>query len=163
MASLCFGTNRMVYLFAGGAVAFATWPILGWHGRGLVLALLGAATVPVLVFPPLRIGALLRSGTRVQGTVVGVKPISDDEGTEYHPVVQFTTVDGRPVVFTGSVGHVFAPMVGRAVPVRYRPDDPDRAEVDRPMTWMMVGLAIAAGLLAGLGLLVAAVVVYRHG
>jgi hypothetical protein len=43
------------------------------------------------------------------------------------------------------------------VPVRYRPEDPEQAQVDTALVWIVPA---ALGLLGGLGLLVAGVVVY---
>lgn len=77
----------------------------------------------------------------------------------YHPVVRFTTPDGRTVEFTSAVGYQIRPDVGGPVPVRYRPDDPEKAEIDRAIAWVMPA---AFGLLGGLGLLVAGVVVYLN-
>jgi hypothetical protein len=72
-------------------------------------------------------------------------------------VVRFTTADGRTVTFTSGVGFGRKPTIGGAVPVRYRRHAPEQAEIDRAYTWL---LPAAVWLLAGLGLLVAAVVVY---
>jgi len=79
------------------------------------------------------------------------------QGRTYHPRVQFTTADGRTVEFTAEVGFSREPLYGGAVPVRYRRDDPEQAVIDRASSWML-----EAGLwgLTGLGMLVAAVVVY---
>jgi hypothetical protein len=43
------------------------------------------------------------------------------------------------------------------VPVRYHPEHPEQAQVDSPWAWVVPGVL---GLLGGLGLLVAGVVVY---
>jgi hypothetical protein len=55
-------------------------------------------------------------------------------GTTYSPVVRFTTVEGRTVEFTSAVGYSRSPDIGGAVPVRYRPNDPEQAEIDRATT-----------------------------
>ena len=169
--SASFGLRRkwqwINYLLVAAAVlAIWRWHTLGWHARGIVLALLGAAFLSTYVIQALWARALLHSGTRAQGTVVKLEEdigSSDAEGRSgppaYSPVVEFTTADGRKVVFTGSIGSSLPPEVGSALPVRYRPDDPDQAEIDRPVTWL--GPAIFGGAL-GVGLFVAAVIVYRH-
>jgi hypothetical protein len=171
-------------LVAAGALAIWRWPALSWHARGIVLALLGAGFLLAFVTQGLSARALLRSGVRTEGTVVRLEEDTDsDDGrdwsgptihspvvdftaadesgpTTYSPVVEFTTADGRKVVFTGSLGSSSAPEVGTAVPVRYRPDDPGKAEIDKSETWLQPTIF---GGLVGMGLFVAAVIVYRHG
>jgi hypothetical protein len=171
-------------LVAAGALASWRWPALGWHARGIVLALLGAAFFLAFVTQGLSARALLRSGVRTEGTVVRLEEDTDsDDGrdwsgstihspvveftaadesrpTTHSPVVEFTTADGRKVVFTGSLGSSSAPEVGTAVPVRYRPHDPSKAEIDKSETWLQPTIF---GGLVGVGLFVAAVIVYRHG
>jgi hypothetical protein len=61
------------------------------------------------------------------------------------------------VEFTSAVGYSSKPDIGGAVDVRYLPDDPEQAEIDRATTLM---LPAASALLIGLGLLVAGVAVY---
>ena len=100
---------------------------------------------------------------QAQGTVVGAERDTSHRhdgtisATTYNPVVRFTTADGRTVQFTSVVGYSYSPHIGHAVPVRYRPDDPEQAEIDRAAMWM---LPVAVGLAGGLGLLVAGVIVY---
>jgi hypothetical protein len=56
------------------------------------------------------------------GTVVGVQERWDSEdGTWYHPIVQFATGDGRPVRFRSSSGFRDVPLRGEAVRVVYDP------------------------------------------
>jgi Protein of unknown function (DUF3592) len=117
------------------------WPTLSWHARDIVLALLGAAVILAFVIHALSVRALLHSGARAEGTVVKVETDSDYGGDDSSPpasspVVEFTTGNGRKVVFTGSLGSSRAPKVGTAVPVRYRPDDPGKAEIDQPVMWL---------------------------
>ena len=52
------------------------------------------------------------------------------------------------------------PDVGAPVPVRYLLDDPEQADVDSAVTWL---LPAALGSLFGLGLLVAGVVLFLRG
>jgi hypothetical protein len=50
----------------------------------------------------------------------------------YHERVQFTTPDGRTVVFTSALASPDSDVeLGRSVPVRYRPEDPEQAQVAR--------------------------------
>ena len=82
-----------------------------------------------------------------QGTVVGVEQrrsgptgiwavlagLTFAPNVLYHERVQFTTLDGRTVVFTSARGSPDSDLeLGRPVPVRYRPEDPEQAEVYPP-------------------------------
>jgi hypothetical protein len=130
----------------------------------MILAAYGVTVLGVGLIPALRTRGLLKSGARAQGTVVGAERNTSQgydhtTSTTYNPVVRFTTADGRTVEFTSVVGYQRRPDIGGAVPVRYRPDDPEQAEIDRAIMWM---LPAAFGLVGGLGLLVAGVVVYSN-
>jgi hypothetical protein len=129
----------------------------------MVLAAMGLTLVLGMVFPSLRMRRRLTSGAQAQGTVVATKQ-REDHGreapvTQYSPVVRFTTPDHRTIVFTSAVFSEIAPDVGAHVPVRYRADDPEQAEVDTPIAWV---IPAAIGLVGGLGLLVAGVIVYMR-
>jgi hypothetical protein len=80
---------------------------------------------------------LLMSGASAHGTVVGTEKKTDDQETYYHPRVQFTTVDGRTVVFTSALGSLVEPDIGDPVPVRYHPARPDQAEADSGISWIL--------------------------
>jgi Protein of unknown function (DUF3592) len=152
----------VAYLLVGSVFVTAwAWGGLGWHTRGMILAGYGVVILLVLLLPALRIRARLKSGVSAQGTVVGAEKSTSntDSGpdTDYHPKVRFTTPDGRTVVFTSAFGSDSEPELGHPVPVRYDPDNPQQAEWDTAWVW---GLPAALGLLGGLGLLVAGVVVY---
>jgi len=126
--------------------------------RGLILAVVGVTLLGVVLPLQLRTRTLLKHGVKVQGTVVDVEEETSRRSTTYHPVVRFTTADGRTVSFTSGMGFsVRQPRIGSAVPVRYRQDDPEQAEIERAYIWM---LPAAPSLLVGVGLLVAAVNVY---
>ena len=137
------------------------WSVLNWHVRGVILAAYGVILLSVLLFGALRTRSQLRGGVQAQGTVVGAEQrmgyLGDSPTMYYHPVVRFSTPDGRTVEFTAGIGSGAQPEPGVRVPVRYRPDDPEDAEVDRVMTWM---LPAVFGLVGGLGLLVAGMVMY---
>ena len=140
------------------------WYSLSSHARGLILGAYGIALGSLLI-PALRTRRLLKNGVVAEGTVVGAEEdtSTDSDGiasTTYKPVVQFTTVDGRTLKFTSTVGYGIEPDVGRFVNVRYLPDHPEQAEIDRAIVWMMPA---AFGLLGGLGLLVAGALVYALG
>jgi hypothetical protein len=152
------------FLLVGSIILVSqVWDSLSWHARGLILAAYGVTALAVGLIPGLRTRALLKRGARAEGVVVGTKQVTrqGEDGTSYsyHPVVRFTAPDGGQVVFTSSLGSPVAPDLGTPVPVRYRPEDPHQAEVDRAAAWV---LPAAFGLVGGLGLLVAAVVVYAQ-
>jgi hypothetical protein len=150
----------LALLVSGTAVVvWWKWDSLSPHARGLLLGAYGVTFAGFLLVQAFRTRRLLASGAMARGTVVGVEEDTsrDHDGTgstTYNPVVRFTTADGRTVTFTSAIGYGSEPDVGGAVDVRYLPDDPEQAEIDRATMWM---LPAAFGVLAGAGLLVAAV------
>jgi uncharacterized protein DUF3592 len=161
-------------LFLGSLVVTAwAWGGLGWPARGVLLAAYGVAVALVLLPPALGTRARLQALVSAQGTVVGIEqrrsgptgiwavvagPLTFVPNTLYHERVRFTTPDGRTVVFTSALGSPESDLeLGRPVPVRYRPEDPEQAQVDTPWAWVMPA---AVGVLGGLGLVVAGVAVY---
>jgi Protein of unknown function (DUF3592) len=141
----------------GALLLSLVWGRLGMHTRGMILAAYGVIILGFGLIPELRYRAQLKRGPQTQGTVVDAEEVSGRRTITFHPVVRFTTADGRPVTFTADVGFGHRPKIGRTVPVRYRREDPEQAEIDRAYTWMV---PVAAWLLLGLGLLVNAVNVY---
>jgi hypothetical protein len=92
------------------------------------------------------------------GRVVGFDERRDREDPGYFPIVRFTIDSGREVKFVSEAGSSQPSVqVGDVVPVRYRPDVPERAEVDSFMgLWGLVAMfAILSGafLLVGAGVL----------
>jgi Protein of unknown function (DUF3592) len=127
-------------------------------GIGLLAA--GAATfVHTLRF--------VQGAERATGTVIELSEETDSEGdVTFHPVVRFTTAEGRTVEFVSSSGRSPAPWsVGDRVEVLYDPDDPKDAELSGffdlwlfPIAFTGVGVGFIAafgvfypgfGLLAG--------------
>jgi Protein of unknown function (DUF3592) len=150
--SLC----AVVLLFSG------VLDSLGTTTRGMILAAAGVTLLGVVLPLQLRTRALLKHGVKVQGTVVDAEEetgwLNNRIYRTYHPVVRFTTTDGRTVTFTSGLGFSGRPdRIGSAVPVRYHHDDPEVAEIDRAYLWMVPA---APSLLAGVGLLVAAGVAF---
>jgi hypothetical protein len=128
----------------------------------MILVAAGVTLLGIVLPLQLRTRLLLKHGVQVQGTVVDVveewtERSNNPPSRTYHPVVRFTTADGRTVTFASGLGFGRQPRVGGAVPVRYHDDDPERAEIDRAYIWM---LPAAPSLLVGVGLLVAAVVAF---
>jgi Protein of unknown function (DUF3592) len=144
-------------LVIGAILLSLVWGRLGIHTRGMILAAYGVIILGFGLIPELRYRAQLKRGPQTQGTVVDAEEVSGRRTITFHPVVRFTTADGRPVTFTADVGFGHRPKIGRVVPVRYRREDPEQAEIDRAYTWMV---PVASWLLLGLGLLVNAVNVY---
>jgi hypothetical protein len=145
----------------GAGLVIWQWDRLGWHARGLILAVYGVFALLFYVPPALRTRERQKSGAQAQGSVVGAEQQTDDDGDIYHhPRVRFFTPDGRAVEFTSTVGYGREPDVGAPVPVRYLLDNREQAEIDKAVTWLWPG---ASALLTGLGLLVAGVVVYLRG
>jgi hypothetical protein len=68
----------------------------------MILAAYGVTLLGVALIPALRTRAMLKSGARAEGTVVGTKEGRTSRGTRYYPVVRFTTADGRMVEFTSA-------------------------------------------------------------
>jgi len=155
--------RALAFLVLGSAlVVYWKWDSLSAHARGVILAAYGVTLAGFLLIPAFRTRRLLQSGAMARGTVVGAEEDTsqDHDGTSsttYNPVVRFTTADGRTVEFTSAVGYSSEPDVGGAVDVRYLPDDPEQAEIDRATLWV---LPAAFGVLGGVGLLVAGVAVY---
>jgi hypothetical protein len=152
------------WLLLGSALlVWWRWSSLGWHARGMILGAYGVVFGLVMLLPALRTRGLLATGAQAEGTVVGAEERTrtqrNDVVTDYYPRVRFTTPDGRQVVFTSGLGSPSQPQVGYRLRVRYRPGHPEQAEVDRAATWM---LRAAVGVVGGLGLLVAGVVVYGN-
>ncbi len=137
------------------------WSMLSSHARGMILAAYGVVFLLIMLPPALRTRGLLQTGARAEGTVVGAKERTsiqrNDVITSYYPMVRFTTPDGRQVVFTSGLGSPNKPELGYPLRVRYRPDHPEQAELDRAATWMV---RAAFGIFGGLGLLVAGFIVY---
>ena len=159
-------TSVLGFLVIGSVfVVFWKWDSFSWHARGMILAAYGVVCLVAGLIPALRTRGLLESGAQAQGTVVDVKKGTNSGqyssgqygGSTYNPVVRFTAADGRTVEFTSAVGYSRSPDIGGAVPVRYRRGDPEQAEIDRATMWM---IPAAFGLAGGLGLLMAAVIVY---
>ena len=135
------------------------WDSLSALTRGLILAAYGVTVLGVGLLPELRIRELLKHGAQAQGTVVDAEedrtPVNNLPSRTDKPMVRFTTSDGRTVTFTTGVGFGRQPRIGGQVPVRYRGEDPERAEIDRAYIWM---IPASIWLVVGVGLVVAAAV-----
>ncbi|MFD8141907.1 DUF3592 domain-containing protein [Streptomyces sp. NPDC059708] len=95
----------------------------------LIPLLIGVAFLGVGVHGLRRAGELRRTGVTAVGRVVRYRTRSDHDGATYHhPVVAWTTRDGRACEHSSGLGRGSATRiaVGNPVTVRYDPRDPGR-------------------------------------
>jgi hypothetical protein len=91
----------------------------------------------------------LRKARRVEGVVVGLNQRAASMSTIYFPVVRYTTAAGATLTTSSrdSKSKRSYP-IGRAVPVLYDPDQPDRAEIDEfSAHWGIVTMAVIIALI----------------
>jgi hypothetical protein len=83
---------------------------------------------------------------RATGTVIDLSSRTDSDGTVvYHPIVRFTTAEGRTVQFvSGSGSSPAAQSEGDSVEVLYDPDDPQDAKLSGFFDLWLWPLAFAA-------------------
>jgi len=112
-------------------------------GAGGVMALVGGLTFAGNL-------RLLTRGRRATGSLVGWKqetgfdPARRQSTTYHHPVVRFHAADGSEHQIVGS-GHGRKPSwpMGRPIPIRYDPADPDQATFVSFFGSLLVPLLIA--------------------
>jgi Protein of unknown function (DUF3592) len=108
----------------------------------LLLIVAGAVLTLGGILELSRVLGIRRHGLRTEGIVVDVEERTEGTPEEAtlasYPVVEFTTAEGRTIRFTSRLSLPIAIEVGKAVPVRYRSDDPERAVIDSFMrTWAL--------------------------
>ena len=86
------------------------------------------------VFFLLRTMAFLRGAVATTGTVVDMERYSGEHGPTYTPVVEYVRPDGLRQRFSEE-GSSSRPgcAVGDTVPVKFDPENPERARIDRPL------------------------------
>ncbi|MCF3179299.1 DUF3592 domain-containing protein [Streptomyces polychromogenes] len=104
-----------------------------------------------------RAGELRRTGITAAGRVVRHRTRQDDDGVTYHhPVVGWTTRDGRACEYPSRLGRGAAARslaIGRSVTVRYDEEDPGRFAIEGwdsttvETVFTVVGAALTAGAL----------------
>jgi hypothetical protein len=124
----------------------------------VVLAVVGAVFVAYAVAGLSSTRAFVRRAIRVPGRCVGLQPrtssSSGDGGfsTNWHPVLEFRTLDGQVLVVESPFGSSPAPArPGQPVGVLYDPSAPHRARLDTATgrgTLLHV-IFLVVGLLAG--------------
>ncbi len=118
---LWFFLNALVLIFLG---------IGGWYGY--------------------RSWTLVQSGGTVTGTVVDIDESTDDDGTSYAPVVEYT-VAGERYRMTGTYTNPSPYDLGDKVNLRYDRADPAIARLDSfTDLWLLPAIFIPLGLLFGL-------------
>jgi Protein of unknown function (DUF3592) len=111
----------------------------------LLVVVVGAVLTVGGILELSRVLGIRRHGLRTEGTVVDVEERIEGSGVgeeaptrtlASYPVVEFTTAEGGTIRFASRLSLPIAIEVGKAVPVRYRSDDPERAVIDTFMrTW----------------------------
>jgi hypothetical protein len=113
-----------------------------------LFALVGGAMLIVAGRQFARRRAFVRHSAVASGTIVGLTENREREEISYFPTVRFRTASGREVTFESEMGSSSeAGRIGDTVAVRYRPDQPEAAEIDSFMS--LWGMALLSG---GLGL-----------
>jgi len=96
--------------------------------------------------------AFLRQSVRTTGVVAGahVEPGGFEDGGDYHhPMIRFSTTTGKEVIFTSPGGRRQPWKNAESVPVRYRPDDPQTAELDSFISiWLFTLVCAVLGVVA---------------
>jgi hypothetical protein len=125
---------------------------------GWILAAAGALVLAVGLFLIFRLRSFLAGAVSTQGQVIDLVSSSTSEGgTTHYPRVAFTDADGKRHSFQHEVGsNPPAFEVGESVPVRYDPDDPERAKIAKALSLWTEPVLVAA---IGTGLLLAGLVV----
>jgi Protein of unknown function (DUF3592) len=123
-----------------------------------IFALVGGAMLLVAGRQLARRRAFVRHSAVASGTIVGLTENRESEEISYFPKVRFQTASGREFTFESEMGSSpEAGRIGDTVAVRYRPDQPESAEIDSFMS--LWGVALLSGglglvfLLVGLGIL----------
>jgi hypothetical protein len=116
---------------------------------GVIFVLIGGGLLAAAVSHFRRRRAFIKQSTTAKGTIVAFAENREGEEVSYFPRIAFNTPSGREVIFESGAGSSSNPgRIGNTVTVRYRPDQPDVAEIDS-----FVSLWGPALLLAFLGVL----------
>ena len=94
----------------------------------------------------------------VQGEVIGYTEGCDDDGCTYNSVVQFMTIDGKPITYTSTyASSPPAHDVGETVTIYYAPNDPSDAAIKGEGIVFRIIFMVIGGIimLVGLGIFIA--------
>ena len=77
----------------------------------------------------------LRGAARTQGRVVSLEHHPGENGATYKPVVEYVRPDGQRQQFREQIASGNPRVkVGDTVPVRFDPERPEHARIDRPLS-----------------------------
>jgi len=127
---------------SGGSLPW--WFYALFIGIGLVFTVVGACML-------LSTQRFVAGAATTQGTVVdwALHHDSDDGGSMYYPIVQFTAADGQRIEFEGNTGSNYRSFhKGAQVKVYYDPQDPQQARIGVfSELWLWDYLFLGMGLL----------------
>jgi hypothetical protein len=126
---------------------------------GSIFALTGGAMLVAAGRQFTRRRAFVQQSTLAAGTIIALTENREGDEVSYFPIVKFQTSSGREVTFQSEMGSSSeAGRIGDTVEVRYRPDQPDVAEIEAFMSlWgltLLFGLLGVVFLFLGLGILI---------
>ena len=116
---------------------------MGVGVAGGVVAALGLASL-------VRTLAFVRRAASAEGRIVDRELYSGSgsSGPTYKPVIEFATPDGGVHRIADPIQSNRPGNVGATVPVKYDPNRPTRARLDRPFRlWFVPGLLLSMGVL----------------
>ena len=123
-----------------------------------IFALVGVAMLVAAVRQFNRTRAFLRKSAIASGIVIALIENRERDEVSYFPKIKFQTPPGRDITFESAMGSSSqARSIGDRIAVRYRPDQPNVAEIDAFMPlWGLTLLFSALGvvfLFVGVGIL----------
>lgn len=109
---------------------------------------IGIALVALGLFFLVRTLLFLRGAVSTQGKVVGLENRGGSRGPTYSPVVEYAAADGVLRRFTEAHSSNRPGVeVGDPIPVKYDPNRPERARIDKPFRlWFLPGLLLSMGI-----------------
>jgi hypothetical protein len=148
-----------IALPAGIAFGAVGWFIATGRTRSIVRGLVAAGVGLVLLLCLLLIAnevedtiELHRDTLLAEGEVIGHRQMSRGRyGALHAPLIRFTTADGQQVVAEPPAWSTLPePVRGTSIALRYNPDRPEEAALDRPMTrWLRLAAAGALPVVLG--------------
>jgi hypothetical protein len=112
------------------------------------------AMVAIGLFFMVRTIVFLREAVSTEGRIIALNGSSGSKGTTYYPEVEYIRPDGQPQRFKEGGSSNRPGEVGEMVPVKFDPERPERARIDKP--FRLWGLPVFFFFLAALFLIVPA-------